>query len=202
MAVASTLRDRRKLQTAADIQRAAVSLALSSGYESLTTEMIAVEAGISLRTFFNYYPNKDAAIVGQRPVIDDENIELFRASSGPLIDDLFLILKPMLNDAILDRELARMIGELLARCPDLFSLFHASLGKLNEQLKTLIIERIGAGHDDDAELLAQTITYSISFGFKNWAEDASLDRDQITVIARQRIRALTSILRNNQTLTD
>ena len=30
----------------------------------------------------------------------------------------------------------------------------------------------------------------------------SLDRDQITVIARQRIRALTSILRNNQTLTD
>lgn len=202
MAAASTLRDRRKLQTAADIQRAAVSLALSSGYETLTTEMIAVEAGISLRTFFNYYPNKDAAIVGQRPVIDDDNIALFRVSSGPLIDDLFLILKPMLNDAILDREVARMIGDLLARYPDLFSLFHASLGNLNEQLKTLIIERIGPGHDDDAELLAQTITYSISFGFKSWAEDASLDRDQITVIARQRIRALTSILRNNQTLTD
>ena len=64
MAVKSTLRDRRRVQTSREIQRAALSLALRHGYDAVTTEMIAAEAGISQRTFFNYYLNKDAAIVG------------------------------------------------------------------------------------------------------------------------------------------
>nr|WP_246449320.1 TetR/AcrR family transcriptional regulator [Paracoccus amoyensis] len=130
LAVNSTLRDRRKLQTAADIQRAAVSLALHSGYDTLTTEMIAAEAGISLRTFFNYYPNKDAAIVGHRPVIDTESAEQFKASSGPLIDALFQMLTPMLTAKIMDREVAKMIGELMNRSPEFLSLFYTSLNTL------------------------------------------------------------------------
>ena len=70
MVVKTTLRDRRRIQTAREIQRTALSLALRQGYDSVTTEMIAAEAGISQRTFFNYYLNKNAAIIGTAPSFD------------------------------------------------------------------------------------------------------------------------------------
>jgi AcrR family transcriptional regulator len=58
------LRERKKLATRQAIERAAVRLALEDGYEVATAEAISRRADVSLRTFFNYFPSKDAAIVG------------------------------------------------------------------------------------------------------------------------------------------
>src|SRR5271165_2273662 len=54
------LRERRRRQTSADIRDAAVRLALQRGFDKVTIEEICVEAGISSRTFFNYFPNKES----------------------------------------------------------------------------------------------------------------------------------------------
>src|ERR1700756_2495050 len=56
------LRERRRRQTSADIRDAAVRLSLERGFDKVTIEEICVEAGISTRTFFNYFPNKESAI--------------------------------------------------------------------------------------------------------------------------------------------
>ena len=56
------LRERRRRQTSADIRGAAVRLAQARGWDKVTIEEICVQAGISTRTFFNYFPNKEAAI--------------------------------------------------------------------------------------------------------------------------------------------
>jgi hypothetical protein len=58
MANCMGLRERRRRQTSADIRDAAVRLALARGFDKVTIEEICVEAGISTRTFFNYFPNK------------------------------------------------------------------------------------------------------------------------------------------------
>ncbi len=62
-----SLRERRRQQTARDIQLATLDLAVKKGLENVTTEEIAATTGISTRTFFNYYTNKETAAVGARP---------------------------------------------------------------------------------------------------------------------------------------
>lgn len=59
----TSLRARKKRATEQALANAAYSLALGRGVESVTTDDIASQAGVSRRTFANYYPNKHAAVV-------------------------------------------------------------------------------------------------------------------------------------------
>lgn len=61
------LRERKKRRTRGEIHRAALEMVLDDGLENVTVERIAERAGISQRTFFNYFPTKDAAILGIAP---------------------------------------------------------------------------------------------------------------------------------------
>ena len=58
------LRERKKRETRAAIHRAALELAHEGGVDALTVDAIAERAGVSPRTFFNYFPTKDDAIIG------------------------------------------------------------------------------------------------------------------------------------------
>ena len=73
-----TLRERRRAETWAAIHEAAATLALDQGLEHATIEAIADAAGVSPRTFFNYFPSKDDAVLGMRaPALDPVLLEGF-----------------------------------------------------------------------------------------------------------------------------
>lgn len=57
------LRDRKKAETRANIARAAVELFVYHGPEHTTIANIAEQAAISTRTFHNYFPNLEAALL-------------------------------------------------------------------------------------------------------------------------------------------
>ena len=57
------LRERRRRQTSADIRGAAVRLVRERGFDKVTIDAICAEAGISVRTFFNYFPSKEHILV-------------------------------------------------------------------------------------------------------------------------------------------
>lgn len=59
------LRERKRAATQRAIEEAAVEIAFTQGYQAATAEAIAAQAGVSLRTFFNYFANKDTAIAGE-----------------------------------------------------------------------------------------------------------------------------------------
>ncbi|MEU4804258.1 TetR family transcriptional regulator [Actinosynnema sp. NPDC023587] len=61
------LRDRKKRQTRLALSRAAVTLAHEHGYDHVTVEDISAAAGVSPRTFFNYFAGKEDAIVAPDP---------------------------------------------------------------------------------------------------------------------------------------
>ena len=61
---AEGLRERKRRETRAAIERAAISLVDELGYDNVTVAMISERAVVSQGTFFNYFRTKDAAIVG------------------------------------------------------------------------------------------------------------------------------------------
>lgn len=69
------LRERKRAATRAAITAVARSLTSERGLNGYTVEDVCEQAGISRRTFFNYFPSKEDAILGH---VDDE-----------LPDDLF-----------------------------------------------------------------------------------------------------------------
>ena len=56
-------REQKKLETRRAIRNAALELGTQRGVERLTVESIAHAAGISPRTFFNYFSSKEDALV-------------------------------------------------------------------------------------------------------------------------------------------
>jgi AcrR family transcriptional regulator len=73
--VTDGLRERKKRETRRALSSAALRLARELGPDRVTIEAIAEAAGVSPRTFFNYFPSKDDAIVGVAPA---EASELLR----------------------------------------------------------------------------------------------------------------------------
>lgn len=61
------LRDRKKRETRRAIHRAALELAAEVGVDHVTVAHIAERAGVSTRTLFNYFPSREAALLGEDP---------------------------------------------------------------------------------------------------------------------------------------
>ncbi len=78
----TSLRERRKVETWHAIHDAAAELALDDDTTQVTVEAIASEAGISQRTFFNYFPTKEDAILGVRAPTVPELPEDFLDGDG------------------------------------------------------------------------------------------------------------------------
>lgn len=59
------LRERKKQETRIALSWAAIRLTVERGFDNVRVEDIAAEAGVSLRTFRNYFSNKAEAIAGR-----------------------------------------------------------------------------------------------------------------------------------------
>ncbi|ATE55242.1 MULTISPECIES: TetR/AcrR family transcriptional regulator [Actinosynnema] len=61
------LRDRKKRLTRQALADAALDLVTERGLDGITVEDIAAAAGVSARTFFNYFTTKEEALLGPDP---------------------------------------------------------------------------------------------------------------------------------------
>jgi AcrR family transcriptional regulator len=127
MAGRPTLRDRRRRQTAEEIERAAIALFERDGYAATTVERIAAAAGIAPRTFFRYFPTKEAVLFRDHA----ENVERFRralaatpAGTAPVARIRTAMWETQLPRE--ESEVALVRARLMAEVPELRA-YHGSL---------------------------------------------------------------------------
>ena len=94
-----SLRELRRERTWNAIHDAARRLVQENGLRGTTTEQIAEEAGVSARTFFNYFATKEDAVLGLRaPEVTDE---IVAADARRTDQHIFNRLVHMMLDVIL-----------------------------------------------------------------------------------------------------
>lgn len=94
----STLRERTREAVRGDIRRTAVALFAARGFDAVTTEEIAAEAGISARSFFRYFATKEDVLVSGAAAVGLQVRD--RLASRPDGEDLWTSLRYSLDVAL------------------------------------------------------------------------------------------------------
>ncbi|MGY1643441.1 TetR/AcrR family transcriptional regulator [Geodermatophilus sp. SYSU D00703] len=91
------LRERKKADTRRRLTEAAQELVLAHGLDGVTVEQVCGRAGVSLRTFFNYFESKEQAVLGPQPQVGTPQGRTAFVAGGPtgdLLADLLELLDP------------------------------------------------------------------------------------------------------------
>ena len=134
MALAS-LRERKKRDTYLALSEAARQLVRDRGLDLVTVEDIAAAADVSPRTFFNYFPCKEEALVGVEPGLLAELGDELR-QRDPAEPPLVALRAVLAIDDDADGTLRRwrLRNELVARYPALLPRHLAAMAQVEGAL--------------------------------------------------------------------
>ncbi|WP_232830712.1 TetR/AcrR family transcriptional regulator [Tropicimonas sp. IMCC34011] len=182
------------MKTARRIQQATLHLAAASGYAGLTVDMIAEEAGISRRTFFNHYRNKQEALAG--PQIHDfsQHHNWFATSVAPLLPDLKRLIRETLIVASPERSTVHTIGLVLQDTPELQPVFSALMDNVACQYESLLVRRLGEEQGAMCQLVARLVAHSIALSFREWAQGSDGTLDAVADMACEKLSAVAAAL--------
>ncbi|ROQ36559.1 TetR family transcriptional regulator [Frondihabitans sp. PhB188] len=156
--------DARQLRVRSALVSQARRRTAESGLSGFTVQELCDGVGISRRTFFNYFPTKESAVLGVENSFDDDLLGAFleardrdASSRRPLVDDLtdlavehFAAMGPTASD------LDDLVGAL-QREPKLITAMIQS-GRAEQEL---LIDRITArrGHPDRVEVEVALVAF-------------------------------------------
>jgi AcrR family transcriptional regulator len=148
-----TLRERKSIATATSLTRVSRRLTISRGLAGFTIDEVCSEVGISRRTFFNYFPSKDDAVIGADSEEESRRIAaefLERGASGwsAVVDDLVgLVVKHFDSAGVDAADHTEFLGALEAE-PKLLARFIGISRERERMLIGLVAAREGAHPDD------------------------------------------------------
>ncbi|HEY4461641.1 MAG TPA: TetR family transcriptional regulator [Streptosporangiaceae bacterium] len=147
------LRERKKQATRRALHDAALRLALERGLEHLTAEEISAAADVSVRTFFNYFPSKEQAILGDDMFgVDEERATALMASADSVLDGLYDVAIAIAAESATRREQVLMRWQLMERYPALLPRIFARLEQFEKVLASAVAARTG---DDPGDAYPQ-----------------------------------------------
>ncbi len=164
-AVAVTgLRERKKQATRVALREAALRLALERGPENVRIDDIADAAGVSPRTYNNYFSSREQAIVAAVAAEREQGIAAAvtaRPAEVPLADAVV--------DAVVDQYCAPRPDALLliTTSTALRAAYVDAATVLEEPLAAAIVERVGAARLD-ARVLAAAVGAAVGVALREW----------------------------------
>ncbi len=150
------LTERRKAQTRRDIAEAALGLFMRHGYESVSVEAIAEDAGVSERTLYRYFATKDDVL---SPIITETTAELAGIiATRPVSEPIATAFQRAFahTSAGVDQDQVQALIRLLITVPVLHARWLNDLLAIEDALVPTITSRTDA-NDTQAHLTAAAI---------------------------------------------
>jgi AcrR family transcriptional regulator len=168
------LRERKKLATRQALSRAALQLALERGWGNVVREDIAAVAGVSVRTFNNYFSSKEEAIVSLAVARADRIAAALRAR--PTAEPLAAALTGAFDGQYAGADQAG--GEwasrirLIVSAPELRAEYLKALAAIERSLAEAVADRIGTDleHDLYPHVLAAAVYSAERVAITRWLE--------------------------------
>lgn len=165
-------RARNKRATRRALRRAVLELSAARGLATIRVDEIAARAGVSPRTFFNYFDTKEDAAVVDVFTVSDEDLESFGGGRGP---DPWAELSAMMVTAVerafaADPDLVDLL-RLQAADPAIQAHQIGYFAAFLQRLSDAVAKRLGAGRRRrlTAELMAGSCITAVRVGLDQWA---------------------------------
>jgi AcrR family transcriptional regulator len=180
------LRERKRLATRRAILIAAVQVVRDRGLDAATVDEIARVADVSPRTFFNYFPSKEEALVGDVPSLpDEETQQQFVDDRGPILPAIARLLGKVASAALSDQELILLRRAITKQYPELGVRRFAGMHAFEQQLTDLVARRIAAERPDldpatvasRARLVAYLAISTMRHAWIEWMNDSGATGD-------------------------
>ncbi|MEA9986936.1 TetR family transcriptional regulator [Subtercola sp. RTI3] len=139
------LRERKRLATSRSIQLAVLELSRDRGLDAVTVDEISRHADISPRTFFNYFPSKEAAVLGETPFrLESEQVEAFvsAGSNEPIFDGLLAIMHSVAVSDTADFEMHQLRKLVIRDYPHLLIQRISSMREFEVDLTGVVARRL------------------------------------------------------------
>lgn len=183
MTNAQSLRERRRRQTSWDIHHAALRLVRERGMDGVTVDDISAEAGVSPRTFFNYFPNKESAIAyAPFDIMSDLAAEFVAAGPAPnsvlLRDVISLTIRNLVENPPPRRDELAALFEIGHSSAAVASAILSQFDQFEARLAALVAERTGMMAGEDIPVLIAALALAVlRTGMMNWAKATPVDGD-------------------------
>ena len=180
------LRERKKRATREALHEAALRLTLEHGLEHLTVEEISAAADVSPRTFFNYFPGKEQAIVGDDLfAADPRQVSEIMACAASVLDGMQAVALDLAAAVATRREQVQLRWQVITRYPALITAMFARLEEFNTIVACAVAARLGCAPDDTyPQLMAAMTTTGIRVAVQRWTtghRDEPLERHMAEV---------------------
>ncbi|WP_234986637.1 TetR/AcrR family transcriptional regulator [Demequina sp. NBRC 110055] len=197
-------RERKLREAKLATQRAGLELCAEHGYAAVTVEMIADRAGISPRTFYNYFPSREAALLGEaKPTPTEEALEVFIARDDCSDVEAFALMMAQAWAASEpDRDLFRLRRAVIDANPELAGVNIGRISESRTHFAGLVRRRLEVHYphltEHDLEL-ESTLTVAIAMGAiqaiaKDWMSSTDARDADLTALIHElfpRVRRLT-----------
>lgn len=166
------LRERKWLATRDALVQTARALSAEHGFSHFTIEQLCEQVGVSRRTFFNYFPTKEDAFLGQHEegipadVAEDFVRKGTSARAGTLspglLDDMAEVLCILAESMPFTRENFEQMQAAIAKDPKLLPIIRRSSDRREAAFRELIARREGIDPTDPHAQMATALMTAVA----------------------------------------
>ncbi len=167
------LRERKKQATRKALRDAALRLALERGPGNVRVDDIAEAAGVSARTYNNYFSSRDQAIAAAVTAEREARVAAAVAARPAAVRLAAAVTEAIVEQYTDPGDDARDALLLITTRPALRAAFLGAAAGIERPLTAVIAERIGDTSQHTAQVLAASVAAAVRVALERWLRPAA-----------------------------